>query len=219
MTAVSGGGDSSSPIKSICFDAFVTLSIPPQASAVSGVVERSYVMLSEATQGRRAADVLISPHGLRDIAKNLAIKIGEARLLDLEGHLAAECQSIRPCPGSETIWASLRRAGLRIGGPLEPLPPIRQAAFGRRAAPQIGSFGRNRFPRSEERHHSCSSARIVRLFDCGGFHEVTSLLAGARCDALPMVENLKDFFKVLSRGAKNVAIRQQTAGNWRCALR
>lgn len=109
ITAVSGGGDSISPINAVCFDAFGTL------VEITDKRRPFRVMLSEGTKGRRATDALTSPLGLRDIARDLAIEIGEARLSELEGDLAAECQSIRLRPGIETIWASLRRAGLRIG--------------------------------------------------------------------------------------------------------
>lgn len=109
ITAVSEGNDKTSPIKAICFDAFGTL------VEITDKRRPFRAMLSEGAKGQRAADALISPLGLRDVARDLAIKIGEARLLELEQDLAAECRSIQLRPGIETIWASLRRAGLRIG--------------------------------------------------------------------------------------------------------
>jgi FMN phosphatase YigB (HAD superfamily) len=80
-------------------------------------------MLSEGPKGRHATDVLISPIGLRDIARELAIAIGEVRLLELARDLATERRSIRLRPGIESIWASLRRAGLRIGSCSNLAPP------------------------------------------------------------------------------------------------
>ena len=109
MTAACGEGDSTSPIKAICFDAFGTL------VEIADKRRPFQVMLSEGPKNRRATDALISPLGLREIARDLAIEIGEARLLELERDLAAECRSIQLRPGIEKIWASLRRAGLRIG--------------------------------------------------------------------------------------------------------
>lgn len=109
IAAVSGGSDSTSPIEAICFDAFGTL------VEITDKRRPFQAMLSEGPKARRATDALISPLGLRDIARELAIEIGEARLLELERDLAAECRSIQLRPGIETIWASLRRAGLRIG--------------------------------------------------------------------------------------------------------
>lgn len=109
MRAASGKGYSTSPIEAICFDAFGTL------VEITDKRRPFREMLSEGPKGRRATDALIFPLGLRDIARELAIEIGEARLLELERDLAAECQSIRLRPGIETIWASLRRAGLQIG--------------------------------------------------------------------------------------------------------
>jgi HAD superfamily hydrolase (TIGR01509 family) len=109
MTAVSGGGDSTSPIEAICFDAFGTL------VEITDKRRPFQVILSQGRKRWRATDALKSPLGLRDIARVLAIEIGEARLSELERDLAAECRSIRLRPGIETIWASLRRAGLRIG--------------------------------------------------------------------------------------------------------
>ncbi|WNJ87950.1 HAD family hydrolase [Bosea sp. 685] len=98
-----------STIEAICFDAFGTL------VEITDTRRPFRAMLSEGPKGRLATDALLSPLGLRDIATKLAIKIGEARLLELECDLAAECRSIQLRPGIEKIWASLRRADLRIG--------------------------------------------------------------------------------------------------------
>lgn len=98
-----------STIVAICFDAFGTL------VEITDMRRPFRVMSSEGPKGRRATDALLSPLGLRDIARKLAIEIGDVRLLELERDLAAECQSIRLRPGIESIWAWLRRAGLRIG--------------------------------------------------------------------------------------------------------
>ena len=109
LTREGRGGDIQTTIQAVCFDAFGTL------VEITDKRRPFQVMLSEGPKGRRTIDALISPLGLRDIARELAIEIGEARLLELERDLAAECRSIRLRPGMETIWASLRRAGLRIG--------------------------------------------------------------------------------------------------------
>ncbi|MGO4671077.1 HAD family hydrolase [Bosea sp. 2RAB26] len=97
-----------SEIRAICFDAFGTL--------VKMVDKRRPFrrLMNEKGTDHRAVDVLTRPLSLREVAKELAIVIGEARLRELELDLA-ERASIQLRPGMAVLWAALRRADLRIG--------------------------------------------------------------------------------------------------------
>ena len=109
LTTVSRGSDGPPPIQAVCFDAFGTL------VEIADKRRPFQALLSALPKCGRVADAMIRPLGLREIARELAIEIGEARLLELEIDLGAECASIRLQPGMELIWALLRRAELRIG--------------------------------------------------------------------------------------------------------
>lgn len=109
LTPEGRGGDSQNAIQAVCFDAFGTL---VEITDKRGPFR---ALLSEDPKGQRATDAMLSPLGLRDLARELAIEIGEVRLRELELDLAAECRSVRPRPGMDLIWSSLRRAGVKIG--------------------------------------------------------------------------------------------------------
>lgn len=98
-----------SKIHAICFDAFGTL--------VEIVDKRQpfQTLLSGQPARHRTIDALTQPLGLREVARDLAIVIGEARLRNLELDLAAECASVRLRPGMELVWAMLRQADVQIG--------------------------------------------------------------------------------------------------------
>lgn len=109
LTIEGRGGDNRTAIQAVCFDAFGTL---VEITDKRGPFR---ALLSEAPEGQRVTDVLISPLGLRDLARELSIEIGEVRLLELVHDLAAKCQSVRLRPGMDLIWSALRRAGAKIG--------------------------------------------------------------------------------------------------------
>jgi FMN phosphatase YigB (HAD superfamily) len=109
LTSEGRGGDNQAAIQAICFDAFGTL---VEITDKRGPFR---ALLSEGPKGQRVANALMSPLGLNDLARELSIEIGEARLLDLEHDLAAECRSVRLRPGMDFIWSSLRRASVKIG--------------------------------------------------------------------------------------------------------
>lgn len=98
-----------SKIQAICFDAFGTL------IEIADKRRPFRALLSGQSAGHRAIDVLTQPLGLREVAKKLAVAIGEARLIELELDLAAECASIQVRHGMDRIWSAVRRAELRIG--------------------------------------------------------------------------------------------------------
>lgn len=98
-----------SKIQAVCFDAFGTL-------VEIGDKRRPFrTLLSGQHLSHRTIDALTQPLGLREVAKDLAIVIGEARLQELELDLAAECISIRLRSGMQLLWAVLRQADVRIG--------------------------------------------------------------------------------------------------------
>lgn len=96
-------------IQAICFDAFGTL------VEIEDKRRPFRTLLSGQPTGYHAIDALTQPLGLREVAKDLAIVIGEARLRELEVDLAAECASVRLRPGTQLLWAALRQADVRIG--------------------------------------------------------------------------------------------------------
>ncbi|WP_084652418.1 HAD family hydrolase [Bosea sp. BIWAKO-01] len=98
-----------SEIRAICFDAFGTLLEIVDKRRPFGQ------LMNERGTDHRAVDVLTRPLSLREVAKELAIVIGEARLQELELDLDAERASIQLRPGMAVFWAALRRADLRIG--------------------------------------------------------------------------------------------------------
>lgn len=109
LTPEGRGGRNQIAIQAVCFDAFGTL---VEITDKRGPFR---ALLSEAPKGQRVTDALISPLGLSDLARELAIEIGEARLQELDRDLAAECRSVRLRPGMDLIWSALRRAGVKIG--------------------------------------------------------------------------------------------------------
>lgn len=97
------------PIRAICFDAFGTI-------VEIGDKRRPFrELLDDHRGGGRSIDVLTRPLGLREVVKELAIAIGEARLIELEKDLSEECASVHLRPGMDLAWAAARRADLRIG--------------------------------------------------------------------------------------------------------
>jgi len=94
-------------IRAVCFDAFGT------------VVEitdkrRPFRTLLRSEAEAAAKRVLTRKVGLKNLAHELAISVGQANLARLEADLAAECASIRVRRGMDAIWATLQRAGLHI---------------------------------------------------------------------------------------------------------
>jgi HAD superfamily hydrolase (TIGR01509 family) len=96
-------------VQAICFDAFGTL------VEITDKRRPFRALLAGQGRGQPLGDPLIHPLSLRDLARNLTVTIAEARLLELERDLSAECSSIRLRPGIDRIWSALRRADLRIG--------------------------------------------------------------------------------------------------------
>ena len=109
LTLEGRGGDNQTAIQAVCFDAFGTL---VEITDKRGPFR---TLLRESPKGRRETDALISPLDLSDLVREISIEIGEARLLELEHDLAAECRSVRLRPGMDIIWSALRRAGVKIG--------------------------------------------------------------------------------------------------------
>lgn len=109
LTPEGRGGDNQTAIQAVCFDAFGTL---VEITDKRGPFR---ALLGEGPRGQPSADALISPLGLSDLARELSIEIGEARLQELEHDLAAECRSVRLRPGMDLIWSLLRRASVKIG--------------------------------------------------------------------------------------------------------
>lgn len=93
-------------IRAICFDAFGT------------VVEitdkrRPYHALLR-SEPAAAVQALTQAIGLRELSREIATPVDEARFVELEADLQAECASIRVRPDMKLIWPTLQRAGLKI---------------------------------------------------------------------------------------------------------
>lgn len=92
-------------IRAVCFDAFGTL------VEITDKRRPFRALQGEQPGVSGPSDPLIKPLSLREIA----ISVGEARLVELEADLAAECNSIRLRPGMDLVWALLRSLDLKIG--------------------------------------------------------------------------------------------------------
>lgn len=96
-------------IRAVCFDGFGT---------VVEIRDRRRpfrALLADSSSTAAAAKALTRPTSLRELAHDLANSPDEARLIELEADLEAECASTRPRPGMGATWETLRRLGLKIG--------------------------------------------------------------------------------------------------------
>lgn len=104
-----GRHTSAQQIRAICFDGFGTL------VEIRDKRRPFKALLDTSKPDAVAVRALTSPMSLRDVARDLATKIDEARLVALEADLAAETASTRLRPGIDMIWQRLRRFGLKLG--------------------------------------------------------------------------------------------------------
>lgn len=96
-------------IKAICFDAFGTLvEIPDKRRPFRA-------LLKDRPTGELANTVLTQPLELRSVARLMAAELDEARLVELEGDLAAEIASIQLRQGIREMWEKLRAGRKKIG--------------------------------------------------------------------------------------------------------
>lgn len=99
---------SSSEIQAVCFDAFGTV------VEITDKRRPFQALLRSEPSSTLTVRALTQSVGLRELSRGMATAEGEERLGELEADLEAECASIRLRAGMELVWATLRRAGLKI---------------------------------------------------------------------------------------------------------
>lgn len=94
-------------IRAICFDAFGTVvEITDKRRTFQGLISNIYTDI--------AIRAMTQPIDLRTALRALDPPPKEEEIVSWEADIAAECASIKLRPGIKTIWATLKRAQLKI---------------------------------------------------------------------------------------------------------
>lgn len=101
--------DATPRIQAVCFDGFGTV------VEITDKRRPFQALLAGSPSSGATAKALSRPTSLRELARDLTSSPDEARLIELEADLEAECASVRPRPGMDAILEALRQLGLKIG--------------------------------------------------------------------------------------------------------
>lgn len=106
-TKILSGFEHVASIRAVCFDAFGTVvEITDRRRPFQGLVNNIYDDI--------AVRAMTQPIDLRTAVKLLDPPPKEEEILRWEADIAAECASIKLRPGIRSIWATLKRAQLKI---------------------------------------------------------------------------------------------------------